>query len=317
MRHRVRPVHRVNLISPRIRAVFCGLAARGVGVAGSVFLAACSGPTTEMVSIPAGSFTLGRESTIYADQRPAHRVVLDAFEMDATLTTVADFRVFVAATGHQTSAEVQGYGKTAFLGMKDWEWVEVPGASWRQPWGAEHAADMPISDDLPVTMVSWFDANAYCAWRGARLPTEAEWEFAMRAGATSRYAWGPRPTDGTTARLNHWEGKSHAENPAIDGFVYLSPVRTFPPNAWGVYDTAGNEWQWVADWYAADTFAKDAADFPDGVHNPTGPAEGGYKVGRGGSWWCSEGTCGGYGLSRRAKTRPNAAFSNNGFRCVR
>lgn len=276
-----------------------------------------SGETSNSVGVPAGTFTMGRKHSIHTDQIPAHQVVLDAFVIDATLVTMADFRAFVDQTGHLTSAEIQGFGKTAVLGMKDWEWRSVPGANWRQPWGAENAATISITDDMPVTMVSWLDANAYCSWRAARLPTEAEWEYAMRAGSETRFPWGNTPVrpDGLLG-LNYWEGATHAENALSDGFLYLSPVRAFPPNNWGIYDPAGNVWQWTADWYAADTFAKNAAAGPDGVRNPTGPEIGTHKVARGGSWWCSTDTCGGYGLTIRGKTLPNAPFSNNGFRCV-
>lgn len=283
--------------------------------------------------VPAGAFTMGRELGP-PDQVPAHLVALDAFWLDETLVTVAAFRAFVDATGHRTSAENAGSGKTAFVGMKDWEWREVRGATWRAPWGTSDTSktsggSVDVRDDHPVTMVSWNDARAFCAWAGKRLPTEAEWEYAMRAGSTTRFPWGPRAhtddgrrmlgrdgRDDARARFNHWEGATHAENPALDGFVYLSPVRAYPPNAWGFYDPVGNVWQWTADWYAPDTFALDAATRGE-THNPTGPATGTHKVARGGSWWCSASTCHGFGLVTRGKTLPSAPFSNNGFRCAR
>lgn len=268
-----------------------------------------------MVLIPAGTFVMGREFGPHADEKPPHRVRLDAFWLDETLVTVADFRGFVERTRYVTSAERLGFGMTATVGMKNWAWEKKPGANWRAPWGPDRAAEIPLGDDLPVTMVSHHDARAYCAERGWRLPTEAEWEYAMRAGSQgTRYPWGnsPRRPDGKMG-LNFWQGDGHEHNLLEDGYLYLSPVRAFPPNAFGIYDPVGNAWQWTGDWYAADTYARDAG----GVTNPTGPRAGTHRVARGGSWWCSAKTCSGYGLFARGKTSPEAAYSNNGFRCAR
>ncbi len=266
--------------------------------------------------MPAGSFVLGHDSGP-EDERPGHLVLLDAFWIERTLVTIDAFAAFIRATGYVTSAERRGTGKTSILGMDDWEWREVAGVSWRAPWGPDNSRHIPLRGDMPVTMVSWFDADEYCRWRGRRLPTEAEWEYAMRAGATTRFPWGEDvlPADGRP-RLNHWEGRTHHENSGADGWIYLSPVAAYPPNRWGIYDPAGNLWQWVADWYGGDAFARDASLWPAGVKNPRGPERGDFKVARGGSWWCSARTCHGYGLVSRGKTRPEASFSNNGFRCV-
>jgi formylglycine-generating enzyme len=272
---------------------------------------ACVTPPEGMLAIPGGRFEMGRDVSPVADQTPAHTVTLPPFYFDAHLVTVADFRRFVEGTGHRTSAERAGFGMTATEGMANWQWFEVDGATWRAPWGPGIA----VHDDHPVTMVSWNDATAYCSWLGKRLPTEAEWEYAMRAGSENwRFPWGPRPErpDGSVG-LNYWQGDGHEQNLGTDGHLYVSPVRAFPPNAWGVYDPSGNVWQFVADWYAPDTYGRDAA----GVVDPTGPAEGTQKVTRGGSWWCSQTTCSGYGVWHRGKAHPGAAFSNNGFRCAR
>ena len=282
------------------------------------FAACAPSPTPapdDLIAIPAGSFVLGHDGGP-EDEQPAHRVHLSAFAIERTLVTIDAYAAFVAATGYVTTAERRGTGKTAILGMDDWEWREVADVSWRAPWGQANLAEIPLRGDMPVTMVSWIDADAYCRWKGRRLPTEAEWEYAMRAGATTRFPWGEDvlPADGV-ARLNHWEGRTHHENSGADGWLYLSPVRTYPPNRWGIYDPAGNVWQWVADWYAGDTFARNAAT-PGGAVDPKGPDSGEYRVARGGSWWCSALTCHGYGLVSRGKTRPAASFSNNGFRCA-
>ena len=274
----------------------------------------------ELVLVPAGRFVMGHDGGAFADQTPAHVVAISAFRIERTLVTVAAFRGFVESTNYVTTAERRGTGKTAILGMDDWEWRSVAGLSWRHPWGEQNAAHIALSDDMPVTMVSWIDADAYCRWKGRRLPTEAEWEYAMRAGATTRFPWGDDPTPPGPPRLNFWEGRDHKENAATDGFIYLSPVSTYPPNAWGIDDPVGNVWQWVADWYSEKTFAENAASAtasPEGaITDPRGPERGDHKVARGGSWWCSQRTCHGYGLVSRGKTRPEASFSNNGFRCV-
>ncbi|MFO0748553.1 MAG: SUMF1/EgtB/PvdO family nonheme iron enzyme [Myxococcota bacterium] len=283
--------------APTVPAVALGL------VALLAFGSACATGEPELVAVPAGSFVMGHDGGP-PDQAPAHLVRLEAFAIERTLVTVDAFAAFVAATGYRTTAERRGTGKTAVLGMDDWEWREVAGVSWRAPWGEANAAKIPLAGDMPVTMVSWLDADAYCRWRGRRLPTEAEWEYAMRAGATTRYPWGDDlvAPDGR-ARMNHWEGRTHHENSAADGWVYLAPTRAYPPNRWGIYDPAGNVWQWVADWYAADTRARRGRP-SDRRRRPEGPDAGVFKVARGGSWWCSARTCNGYGLVARARRAP-------------
>jgi sulfatase modifying factor 1 len=296
-------------------------ASSGALVFSALLVGACkpSAPTTpapreaEMIAIAAGSFTMGRERSLHRDEKPAHRVELSAFEIDATLVTVADFRIFVEDTGHRTSAERLGFGMTSVEGMDDWAWKNVPDASWRAPWGPSSPIEQ--RDDEPVVMVSWVDAVAYCEHHGKRLPTEAEWEYAMRAGSEgTRFPWGddPHRPDGRLG-LNYWQGRDHHHDTREDGFLYTSPVRAFPPNAWGIYDPVGNVWQWVADWYDASTYDHDAA----GVRDPRGPSTGWARVARGGSWWCSKHACAAYGLFARGKSRPESPFANNGFRCAR
>ncbi len=266
-----------------------------------------------MVHIPEGDFTMGRNLALHDDQKPAHRVHLTSFFIDETLVTVAQFEAFVNATHYVTSAEKWGRGLNALEGMGEWEWKEIPHASWRKPFG-----DLPVSPntwgpDFPVVMVSWVDAQAYCSWAQKQLPTEAQWEYAMRAGATTLFPWGdwPHLPDGGVG-LNYWQGM-HRKNERQDGHVYLSPAKAFPPNAWGLYDAVGNVWQWTGDWYAPDTYVKHGT----AAVNPLGPEKGEMRVARGGSWWCSMKTCSGYGLFARGKTKPTAPFGNNGFRCVK
>ncbi|MDP2341156.1 MAG: SUMF1/EgtB/PvdO family nonheme iron enzyme [Deltaproteobacteria bacterium] len=272
-----------------------------------------------MVVIPAGTFERGSDDAVKPDQRPRQRVAISTFDLDQTLVTVAAFRAFVAATGHRTSAERLGYGMVAVEGMKDWEWRRVDGATWRLPFNG--LAQIKLADDLPVTMVSHVDGDAFCRFMGKRLPTEAEWEYAMRAGSTERFPWGPSPRrpDGRYG-LNHWQGSlknEHEKNDVDDGFMYLSPVRAFPPNAWGVFDPVGNVWQLVADWYDPAAYRKGNGDVDGVAHDPRGPASGTRRVTRGGSWWCSARTCAGFGLSFRGKNVSDAPYNNVGFRCAK
>ncbi|MFO0547573.1 MAG: formylglycine-generating enzyme family protein [Polyangiaceae bacterium] len=270
-----------------------------------------------MIRLQAGKFERGRARPWRPDEAPPHVVELSAFEIDATLVTRDQFATFVAETGYVSTAEKAGYGVSAHEGMDDWEWERVARASWRRPFGAEDADTAGfLRGDAPVVMVSWLDAVAYCEHYGLRLPTEAEWEYAMRAGSEgTRFPWGDEPERDGRLALNFWQGESHHENARVDGFVYVSPVRAFPPNRWGIYDPAGNVWQWVADWYAKDTYALAAAASP--VHDPRGPESGRSRILRGGSWWCGSCTCAGYGLYYRGKALPTATFNNNGFRCAR
>lgn len=266
------------------------------------------------VQVPGGEVTMGRDHARNPADRPRHVVRVSGFRIMDVLVTHATFAAFVAASGHRTSAERLGYAMAFVEGDADWVWRRVPGLSWRRPL-PEDAGYLPRPDD-PVTQVSWRDADTFCRWFGWRLPTEAEWERAMRGhDRPGRYPWGDEEAPGGRARFNHWEGETHRADPARDGYTYLSPVRAYPPNALGVHDPVGNLWQWVDDWWAADTFAQRAATGTIAV-DPRGPAEGHQKLARGGSWWCSQRTCAGFGLYGRGKTSPEAPFPNNGFRCV-
>jgi formylglycine-generating enzyme required for sulfatase activity len=267
-----------------------------------------------MAIVPEGSFVQGRDDGERADERPAHEVHVPAFAIDTTLVTRAAFAAFVAETGYVTTAERMGFGMASREGMDDWAWERVPHASWRAPFlPGTPESDAFLRDDAPVVMVSFEDATAYCAHQGKRLPTEAEWEYAMRAGRSgTRYPWGDAPEHDGKPGLNFWQGESHHHNDRGDGFVYVSPVRAFAPNAWGIYDPAGNVWQWTADAYDPFAYARTARGEPAAMAG----AGAGERVLRGGSWWCGACTCEGMGLYYRGHADPRAAYHNNGFRCA-
>ncbi|MDB4996423.1 MAG: Sulfatase modifying factor 1 precursor [Myxococcaceae bacterium] len=277
-----------------------------------------------MIAVRGGTFERGADDALRPDERPRHVVRVRAFQIDATLVTRTDFARFVDATHYVTTAEKVGIGMGAREGMEDWEWERMPHASWRRPFvEGTPGAEAFLADDAPVVLVSWDDAVAYCTHLGRRLPTEAEWEYAMRAGARgTRYPWGDAPERDGKLALNFWQGTSHAKNLRLDGYLYVSPVRAYPPNAWGIFDPVGNVWQWTADVYAADTYARAAvasraSDAGNEVVDPRGPAAGPERVLRGGSWWCGACTCEGNGLSYRGKANAGAPYDNNGFRCAK
>jgi formylglycine-generating enzyme required for sulfatase activity len=268
-------------------------------------------------------------------------VAVDGFWIDATEVTNAQFGAFVRATRYVTVAERAPDAK-AFPGAAPellvpgavvftqpkaevplddarrwWRWQ--PGASWRHPEGPGSSIDDRA--DFPVVQVAWDDAVAYARWAGKRLPTEAEWERAARGGLEGKtFAWGDAPAPGGRAMANVWQGRFPWENTATDGFVGVAPVRKFPANPYGLYDVAGNVWEWVADWYRPDAYA---AAGPS--RNPRGPASGAdpeepgvaKRVMRGGSFLCSDRYCVRYKVAGRGKGAPDTGLSNLGFRCAK
>lgn len=282
------------------------------------------------VCLRAGTLDRGRARSARVDERPAHTVPVAAFCIDPTLVTRAQFAQFVARTQHRTDAERGTIAMESLEGFGDWEWQRVAHGNWRRPFSVENDDTRAfLRDDAPVVMVSLDDAEAYCRWLGGAVPTEIEWEYAMRAGsAGTRYPWGNSPTDAQgRPRLNYWQGASHERNERLDGHVYVSPVRAFAPNAWGLYDPVGNVWQWTADAYDRATYAQTAREIaadagldPRRIFLPPsadgGAGYAGQYVVRGGSWWCAQCTCEGYGLWYRGHNVRRTAFSNLGFRCV-
>jgi formylglycine-generating enzyme required for sulfatase activity len=230
----------------------CGRTRQSIFIAGLCNLL-LAGQATAQVLVPAGPFTMGTNHPRATDEKPSHQVQLSAFTIDRHEVTNADFADFVAATGYQTAAEAADAPEAA------------DGIDWRHP----QRPALTAEPQHPVVYVSWRDAEAYCTWRGARLPTEAEWEKSARGDDGRLWPWGSTFAAG---KANHWG--------AEDGYSALAPVGSFPQGAgpYGALDLAGNVWEWCADWYAADYYATAPSQ------NPPGPAEGQFKILRGGSW---------------------------------
>lgn len=282
-----------------------------------------------------------------ADARPLHRVYVDGFWMDRTEVTNEQFRAFVDATGYVTvaerpprpedfpgvPAEVLVPGSIVFtppegeVSLRDhlrW-WRYVPGASWKHPEGP--SSSIAGREQHPVVHVAYEDAVAYCTWAGKRLPTEAEFERAARGGLEGkRYAWGDEMKPGGKAQANTFQGKFPTSDSGEDGYRGTAPVASYPPNGFGVYDLAGNVWEWCSDWYRPDTYAKRAGSGPDGVvRNPQGPPDSfdpqepgvPKRVQRGGSFLCSDQYCTRYVPGGRGKGAIDTGTSHVGFRCVK
>lgn len=273
-------------------------------------------PPPGMVLIPGGTFQMG-SATGRPDEAPVHEVTIAPFYLDIHEVTNAEFAKFVAATGYVTEAEQWGWS-IAFLPRTDqpkrvfgaeW-WAKSDGADWQHPTGPDSSIEG--QDDVPVVQVSWTDAMAYCEWADKRLPTEAEWEFAARGGAAGKtYPWGDELHPEGKQLHNHWNGVFPVEDRGEDGHTALAPVGSYPPNPYGLYDIAGNVWEWCADWYAPDYYRGSETD------NPRGPARGTERILRGGSWLCSESYCTGYRVSHRNHTTPDSGLNNTGFRCAK
>ncbi len=295
-----------------------------------------------MVWIPPGEFDMGSSDGL-PDERPIHRVRVSGFFLDVTEVTNAQFRAFVEATGHVTTAEraptaeeilaqappgtpppppellVAGGLALDRTMESGWWWKWQPGASWRKPDGVN--AIGPEHDSLPVVQVSWFDAVTYAKWAGKRLPTEAEWERATRGGLDGqRYVWGAQKNPEGRELANIWQGRFPETNTVADGFEGAAPVKSFPPNGFGLYDMSGNAWEWVSDWYRPDAYAQTLAKAldpqgPEFSHDPQEPSAP-KRVTRGGSFLCSDNYCIGYRPSARMKSSPDTGLVHTGFRCA-
>jgi formylglycine-generating enzyme len=292
----------------------------------------------EMVWLSPGSYRQGSEES--ADAQPVRRVEIDGFWIDTTEVTNAQFAAFVRSTEYVTVAErlpdpklypgapkeLLVPGSIVFtppavspnLNQPFSWWRYVPGASWRQPEGP--GSSIEDRTDHPVVQVCWEDAAVYARWAGKRLPTEAEWEYAARGGMDhKRYVWGEQFRPDGRWQANIWQGRFPTHNTREDGYAATAPVRSFPPNAFGIYDMAGNVWEWCADWYRPDAYAANPLRNPTGPESSLDPLEPGVpkRVQRGGSFLCSDLYCVRYEVGARGKGAPDSAANHVGFRCVR
>ena len=308
----------------------------------------------EMVLIPAGTFEMGASDSRWALPRefPKHKVHVDAFYMDVHEVTNAQFRAFVEATGYVTIAErpvdweelrkqlppgtpkppdeALQPGSMVFIQPAEvqnlmdysqwWHWVN--GADWKHPQGP--GSSIEGKDNHPVVHVAYYDALEYARWAGKRLPTEAEWEWAARGGLEDAiYPWGMEYVEDGTPKCNYWTGTFPTSNSEADGFYYSAPVKSFPPNGYGLYDMAGNVWEICSDWFDEGYYRtfnpNEVAD------NPQGPAKSNYsqdqydprRVVRGGSFLCNDNYCSSYRVSARMPTSQDTGMIHTGFRCVR
>jgi formylglycine-generating enzyme required for sulfatase activity len=279
----------------------------------------------DWVELDAASFRMGNgRGDGYPDdgEGPVRDVEVGPFAITATAVTNAEFARFVDATGWVTDAERYGWSfvfggllpddfpDTRGVQMAPW-WRQVYDADWRRPEGPHSSIDDRL--DHPAVQVSWNDAVAYGEWvGGARLPTEAEWEFAARGGLDQQpFPWGDDLEPGGEHRMNVWQGEFPQSNTEADGWYGVAPVRSYPPNGYGLHETTGNVWEWVADWFHPETYRHDTAD------HPTGPPSGERRVMRGGSYLCHASYCRRYRVDSRSSSEPDSSAGNVGFRLVR
>lgn len=304
-----------------------------------------------MVWIPGGIFLQGavaNDKMAMSHEKPAHRVFVNGFYMDITEVTNANFQKFVTATEYVTVAErtldweeikkqvppgtpkppdsILQPGSILFEKPKikidklhdysQW-WFWKVGANWRQPNGP--GSSIEGKDKYPVVHIAYEDAVAYCKWAGRRLPTEAEWEIAANGGLTdAKYFWGNDDSK-LPEMANTWNGDFPNKNSKEDGFEGTSPVSTFPPNNYGLFDMAGNVWEFTSDWYKADYYT---VSLSKGIlNNPSGPdmpanSSIPEKVIKGGSFLCNASYCASYRVSARMPNSLDSSQEHLGFRTV-
>lgn len=302
-------------------------------------------PTADMVWIRGGTFRMGSDEH-YPEEAPAHEVTVSGYWIDIHIVTNLDFRRFVDATGYVTLAErpanAADYpgakpellvpssvvfrkpdGPVDLHEVRNW-WTYVPGANWRHPWGP--TSSLKGLGHHPVVHVAYEDAEAYARWAGKDLPTEAEWEHAARGGLDgAEFAWGHELMPGGKIMANTWHGEFPWQRKKHPKFEWTSPVGTFPPNGYGLFDMAGNVWQWTSDYYRqhADKPAGCCARVDPrgarreesfdprnpGLHIPT-------KVMKGGSFLCAPSYCRRYRPAARMAQPVDTSTCHLGFRCV-
>lgn len=265
-----------------------------------------------MVALEGGTFSMGAEGPecVRADREgPVREVEVAAFSIDPCAVSNRRFAAFAAATGHVTDAERFGWS-FVFGGLLPDEfpdtrgavqapwWRQVFGADWRQPEGPHSSIDDRL--EHPVVHVSWRDAQAFCRWSDARLPTEVEWEYAARGGLVQkRFPWGDELEPGGEQRMNVWQGTFPAENTLEDGFLGTCPVDAFPANGYGLHNTSGNVWEWCEDLFDVDRPGEEA------------------RATRGGSYLCHHSYCNRYRVAARSSNTADTSTGNTGFRCAR
>ncbi len=317
----------------------------------------------KMMMVPGGYFDYGAKerkdiqlayagAQPKADEYPVVQVWIDSFLMDATEVTNAQFARFIEATGYITTAEkaiskeelmaqlppntplphdsllapaslvfrIPNKTDRAINAVDDW-WKVERGAHWRQPDGLN--SNINGRENYPVVHISWYDAMAYAKWAGKRLPTEAEWEYAAKSGQKQQiFSWG-NSINTPEYSGNYWQGEFPFVDTKEDGWAGTSPVKSYSPNSFGLYDMSGNVWEWCEDWYHALYY--ECLDEMPNVQNPVGPKlsydpympYASQKVLRGGSYLCNDSYCAGYRTSARMKSSPDTGLAHTGFRCVK
>lgn len=301
-----------------------------------------------MLWVPSGTFRMGSED-FYPEERPVHEVHVDGFWMDRSPITNDLFSSFVDATGYTTLAErelnpadfpgapaenlVPGSmvfrktpGPVDLKNYVNW-WAWVPGTSWRRPFGPHSSIDG--MEQHPVVHVAYEDATCYATWAGKELPTEAEWERAARGGLERKgFTWGDEELPNGKAMANYWQGEFPWQNKTLDGFEGTSPVGTFPPNGYGLFDMAGNVWEWTSDWYVhrhLDGIVKSCCGpainpriaSPHMSYDPRQPQfHIPRKVVKGGSYLCAPNYCLRYRPAARQPQMIDTSMSHIGFRCI-
>ncbi|CAM9619725.1 unnamed protein product [Ascophyllum nodosum] len=289
-----------------------------------------------MVFVEEGEFRFGTDRPLILPdgEGPSMVTHLSSFYIDRYMVTNERFAEFVGNTSHVTTSEKYGWSFVFLLMLSERQkreiqqavaglewWLPVEEAHWRHPEGPRTDVFRDGRANHPVTHVSWSDADAYCRWRGGRLPTEAEWERAAQGSTAEemgkeekefirRYPWGNKLTPGGEYRANVWQGNFPVLNTEEDGYPFTSPVDAFPPqNSLGLRDAVGNVWEWVSDWWTPDR-----SNYPK--RDPRGPKTGTEKTKKGGSFLCHHTYCYRYRPAARTKSDIDSGTSNQGFRCA-
>ncbi|MDR1962536.1 MAG: formylglycine-generating enzyme family protein [Planctomycetaceae bacterium] len=296
------------------------------------------------VLLSGGSFRMGDDAASERDQKPSHLVRLEPFRLDCYEVTNRQFQLFVRETKYRTTAERRGWSFVFDFERK--VWIRMVGVCWwnpsgKNPHGGAESAVVTAMYDYPVVHVTWDDAQAFCYWSGKRLPSEAEWEYAAKGGQVDAlYPWGNQRQINGVFMANYWQGWYPNENSAADGFLLSSPIASFPPNGYGLYDLGGNVWEWCGDRYRTDYYRRSPLDNPLGPspeegeivtiplfrirrengryveEEPEGTFDISLRVLRGGSFLSAENSDAGYRTTTRNQQPQSFSFQDVGFRCA-